>query len=47
MRRVGVDRLVAADAALAFKADKAKKAQTIALKKGVDTNESIKVAEVR
>ena len=34
-------------AALAFKADKTKKAQTIALKKGLDTNESIKVAEVR
>ena len=34
-------------AKLAFKADKAKKAQTIALKKGLDTNESIKVAEVR
>ena len=34
-------------AALAFKADKTKKAQTIALEKGLDTNESIKVAEVR
>ena len=34
-------------AKLAFKADKTKKAQTIALKKGLDTNESIKVAEVR
>ncbi len=34
-------------AKLAFKADKAKKAQTIALKKGIDTNASIKVAEVR
>ena len=34
-------------AKLAFKADKTKKAQTIALKKGVDTNASIKVAEVR
>ena len=34
-------------AALAFKADKTQKAQTIALKKGPDTNQSIKVAEVR
>ena len=34
-------------AQLAFKADGAKAAQTIALKKGLDTNESIKVAEVR
>ncbi len=34
-------------AALAFKADKTKKAQTIVLKKSLDTNESIKVAEVR
>ena len=34
-------------AKLAFKADKTKRAQTIALKKGFDTNESIKVAEVR
>ena len=34
-------------ASLAFKADKTKKAQTIALKKGIDTNASIKVAEVR
>ena len=34
-------------AKLAFKADKTKKAQTIVLKKGLDTNESIKVAEVR
>ena len=34
-------------AELAFKSDKTKKAQTIALKKGVDTNASIKVAEVR
>jgi len=34
-------------AKLAFKADKAKAAKTIALKKGLDTNESIKVAEVR
>ena len=34
-------------AALAFKADATKSAQTIALKKGLDTNESIKVAEVR
>ena len=32
---------------LCFKADKTKKAQTIALKKGLDTNASIKVAEVR
>ena len=37
--------LKAAD--LAFKADAAQKAQTIAPKKGVDTNASIKVAEVR
>lgn len=34
-------------AALAFAADKAKAAKTIAVKKGLDTNESIKVAEVR
>ena len=34
-------------AALAFKSDRTKKAQTIALKKGPDTNKSIKVAEVR
>ena len=34
-------------AKLAFKADATKKAQTIALKKGLDTNASIKVAEVR
>ena len=34
-------------ARLAFKADKARKAQTIVLKKGLDTNASIKVAEVR
>ena len=34
-------------AKLAFKADVSKKAQTIALKKGLDTNASIKVAEVR
>ena len=34
-------------AALAFKADVTKKAQVIALKKGVDTNKAIKVAEVR
>lgn len=34
-------------AGLAFAADKAKAAKTIALKKGLDTNESIKVAEVR
>ena len=34
-------------AALAFKADTTKKAQTIAVKKGLDTNQSIKVAEVR
>ena len=34
-------------AKLAFKADETKKAQTIVLKKGLDTNESIKVAEVR
>ena len=32
---------------LAFKADKAKAAKTIAVKKGLDTNQSIKVAEVR
>lgn len=32
---------------LCFKADKSKAAKTIALKKGLDTNESIKVAEVR
>lgn len=34
-------------AQLAFAADKAKAAKTIALKKGIDTNVSIKVAEVR
>ena len=34
-------------AGLAFAADKAKAAKTIAPKKGIDTNESIKVAEVR
>jgi len=34
-------------AALAFKADASKQAQTIALGKGIDTNVSIKVAEVR
>ena len=34
-------------AALAFAADKAKAAKTIAAKKGLDTNQSIKVAEVR
>lgn len=34
-------------AGLAFAADKAKAAKTIATKKGIDTNESIKVAEVR
>ena len=34
-------------AALAFTSDRTKKAQTIALKKGPDTNKSIKVAEVR
>ena len=34
-------------AALAFAADKAKAAKTIAVKKGLDTNQSIKVAEVR
>ena len=34
-------------AALCFKADKTAMAQTIAVKKGVDTNKSIKVAEVR
>lgn len=34
-------------AALAFAADKAKAAKTIAVKKGPDTNQSIKVAEVR
>ena len=34
-------------AALAFAADKAKSAKTIAVKKGLDTNQSIKVAEVR
>ena len=34
-------------AALAFAADKAKAAKTIALKKGLDTNASIKVSEVR
>ena len=32
---------------LAFKADKAKAAKTIAVKKDLDTNQSIKVAEVR
>jgi len=34
-------------AALAFKSDKTKKSQSIALKQGPDTNQSIKVAEVR
>lgn len=34
-------------AELALKADKAKAAKTIAVKKGIDTNRSIKVAEVR
>ena len=34
-------------ARLAFAADKAKAAKTIAVKKGLDTNQSIKVAEVR
>ncbi len=34
-------------AALAFSADKTKTAKTIAVKKGLDTNQSIKVAEVR
>ena len=34
-------------AKLAFKADQAKKSQTIAVKQGLDTNKSIKVAEVR
>ena len=34
-------------AKLAFSADKSKAAKTIALKKGLDTNQSIKVAEVR
>ena len=34
-------------AGLAFAADKAKAAKTIAIKKGLDTNQSIKVAEVR
>jgi hypothetical protein len=34
-------------AKLAFAAEKAKSAKTIAVKKGLDTNESIKVAEVR
>ena len=34
-------------AALAFAADKAKAAKTIAVKKGLDTNQSIKVFEVR
>ena len=34
-------------AALAFSADKAKAAKTIAVKKGLDTNQSIKVSEVR
>ena len=34
-------------ASLAFAADKGKAAKTIAVKKGLDTNQSIKVAEVR
>ena len=34
-------------AKLAFAADKSKSAKTIAVKKGLDTNQSIKVAEVR
>ena len=34
-------------AKLAFSADKTRSAKTIALKKGLDTNQSIKVAEVR
>lgn len=34
-------------AAQAFAADRAKAAKTIALKKGIDTNQSIKVSEVR
>ena len=34
-------------ASLAFAADRAKAAKTIAVKKGIDTNQSIKVAEVR
>ncbi len=34
-------------AALAFAADKSKAAKTIAVKKGLDTNQAIKVAEVR
>ncbi len=34
-------------AALAFAADRSKAAKTIAVKKGLDTNQSIKVAEVR
>ena len=34
-------------AKLAFAADKSKAAKTIAIKKGLDTNQSIKVAEVR
>ena len=34
-------------AALAFAADKAKAAKTIVVKKGLDTNQSIKVSEVR
>ena len=34
-------------AKLAFSADKSKAAKTIAVKKGIDTNQSIKVAEVR
>ena len=34
-------------AGLAFAADKSKSAKTIAVKKGLDTNQSIKVAEVR
>ena len=34
-------------AALACAADKAKAAKTIAVKKGLDTNQSIKVSEVR
>ena len=38
----------AADPAFqAFAADKSKAAKTIAVKKGLDTNQSIKVAEVR
>ena len=34
-------------AGLAFAADKVKAAKTIAIKNGLDTNQSIKVAEVR